>query len=586
MSEKGFAGVLFVLAVFIVTIMLLGVNNTTLNQPSHKEMITESKLVINNYELNLLQMTKDCNWEKSEAELRNCVDQNSTTLLNKINLTLSSTICTRNNFTSSGKNFTIDLNCITKAEGKKVYLTINASKIIKIGTSWAHELSAGDALFNANLVGLWHLNNDLSDSSGKNITGTCTSCPTKSTGLWDTNARTFSGSTKVNLDGLGVNTADYAKNTVAFWMKWDGTNLPNGLMPFGWTDYDLFIYNNCFGFNTFQANVLGVSSVGLENKWVHVVAIFYNGVSSSTQNELYINGIKQTISDCVPPTSPVVTRSATTSASISDCRGTQCGTYPFSGQIEELSIWNRALTSTEIAGLYNSQNISSTSFMRKELSTSDALFDANLVGLWHLNNEGTDSSGKGNNASAMLVPAAADRFGNLNSAYYFNGTTSFIKMNASQSLNLKNKLTMTAWIKPAGTLQQPILEYNNGTAYGVHLWQFNPYNSLFTNLNDTSRTYHSLTATGQITIGSWQQVGVTYDGKNYKLYKNGNLLVTSATEIFIPQTSYDFYIGKRPSTCNPGEACNFTGSLDEVAIWDRNLSAAEMLALYNSQKVS
>ena len=82
----------------------------------------------------------------------------------------------------------------------------------------------------------------------------------------------------VAVNNVPVNTATGAQNTVAFWMYWDGTK---DVMPFGWgSPYDLWFHStaNNFGFNTANADVLGILTDGLTNRWVHVTAIFYNGV--------------------------------------------------------------------------------------------------------------------------------------------------------------------------------------------------------------------------------------------------------------------------------------------------------------------
>ena len=133
MKLKGFAGILFVLAIFVVATMLLNSNNTTLNDTSLKEITVEPKIIINNYELNLVQMTRDCNWKKSDAEILNCIDTNATNLLSTLNASLSSTTCTRGLILNpSPKKFLADINCTISAGDKKSYVTINASKLITL----------------------------------------------------------------------------------------------------------------------------------------------------------------------------------------------------------------------------------------------------------------------------------------------------------------------------------------------------------------------------------------------------------------------------------------------------------------------
>src|SRR5205807_5345277 len=78
----------------------------------------------------------------------------------------------------------------------------------------------------------------------------------------------------VNLALPQVNASAGGANTVAFWMNWDGTD---GVMPFGFTSYDLFLANGSFGFNTGNSDLYGTSSAGLANRWVYVTAAFANG---------------------------------------------------------------------------------------------------------------------------------------------------------------------------------------------------------------------------------------------------------------------------------------------------------------------
>ncbi|MCU6792599.1 LamG domain-containing protein [Paenibacillus sp. WQ 127069] len=88
--------------------------------------------------------------------------------------------------------------------------------------------------------------------------------------------------TKVVLPDLAVNTADGGKNTIEFWMNWDGGNVK---MPIGWnTGYDLIFLGGNFGFNTGASDVLGIPSDNLLNKWVHVAVVFYNGVPDAVHS--------------------------------------------------------------------------------------------------------------------------------------------------------------------------------------------------------------------------------------------------------------------------------------------------------------
>jgi len=216
------------------------------------------------------------------------------------------------------------------------------------------------------LVGYWHLDEATSatayDSSGFTNTGTlyssstvCGNPPTAGCPTWQSSASCKAGpclsfdgvDDYIQLSNLAVNTGSGQQNTVAFWMYWNGTNAD---MPFGFTSYDLYLVSGAFGFNHGCGDVWGVSSTGLANRWVHVAAVFYN--NDYTKEQLYLDGVPQTLSQRVGTS---CNRSVSTSAKIATWQGS-CGSgglYCFGGNIDEVRIYNRALSAAEVLNLYN-----------------------------------------------------------------------------------------------------------------------------------------------------------------------------------------------------------------------------------------
>lgn len=67
----------------------------------------------------------------------------------------------------------------------------------------------------------------------------------------------------------------------------------------------------------------------------------------------------------------------------------------------------------------------------------------------------SDVSGNNNNPVFNNAILTSDRLGNANSAYHFNGTSSYMKILNSPSLNTTNKLSVCAWVKPQGFYTGP-----------------------------------------------------------------------------------------------------------------------------------
>jgi hypothetical protein len=81
-----------------------------------------------------------------------------------------------------------------------------------------------------------------------------------------------------------------------------------------------------------------------------------------------------------------------------------------------------------------------------------------------------------------------------------------------------------------------------------------------------------------ISMNQWYHLAFTYDGTTSKLYVNGEEKASSTTSAgAITSTAGNIYIGK-PEFANH----SFTGSIDEVAIWDNALPAADILQHYQN----
>lgn len=146
-----------------------------------------------------------------------------------------------------------------------------------------------------------------------------------------------------SLPNLPVSTTTGANTSVAFWMYWDGTN---NMMPMGWRLHDLWLISGFFGFNTSNSDVFGISSTGLANGWHHVAAVFTNG--SVTNNQIYIDGVLQTLTQRMssPLNSTAVVQNA-----LQIGGWTANTSYRFSGRLDELKVYNGAISQTEVTAL-------------------------------------------------------------------------------------------------------------------------------------------------------------------------------------------------------------------------------------------
>jgi hypothetical protein len=76
-------------------------------------------------------------------------------------------------------------------------------------------------------------------------------------------AAEFTGGT-LDLAGLPVSATLGARTTLAFWIKWNGTD---GAMPASWATQGLWFSSGGFGFTTGGGDLFGVTSGGYANTW-------------------------------------------------------------------------------------------------------------------------------------------------------------------------------------------------------------------------------------------------------------------------------------------------------------------------------
>lgn len=205
---------------------------------------------------------------------------------------------------------------------------------------------------------------------------------------------------------------------------------------------------------------------------------------------------------------------------------------------------------------------------------------------WYPGN-GTAEDVQGGNHGTLQGGAAFTKGGKVGSAFLLDGVDDFISVPASNSLNVGagGGLTVELWIKPSDLGQwRPLVEWNNGSAYGAHFWMNVNYGgslgpgALYGNLVDTSGVHHYVGTAAVLEANVYQHVALTYDKTSgvARIFRNGVLIVETAVGAFTPQTTYNLYLGARPG------AAPYQGRMDEVGIYDHALTAADIQSIFDA----
>lgn len=205
-----------------------------------------------------------------------------------------------------------------------------------------------------------------------------------------------------------------------------------------------------------------------------------------------------------------------------------------------------------------------------------------------------DVSGNNNNPVFNNATLTADRFGNPNSAYRFNGSSSYMQIPNSSSLNTNNKLSLTAWVKPMGFYSGPchgnavITKGNSGITPGLYaMWYDDNAGTNGANcsgpVNPAVENFYGIGCmtpppgyTPYIQTNQWYSVTITYDGTTARLYINCQLKNTVSQGGLTFNNSDDLFIGKTFAAAFPYLV---NGDIDEVRIYDRALNQDEVNVL-------
>lgn len=157
-----------------------------------------------------------------------------------------------------------------------------------------------------------------------------------------------------------------------------------------------------------------------------------------------------------------------------------------------------------------------------------------------------------------------------------NGTN-FIRVNDNPLLDLTNALSITAWIKLDQLGSELKSIFSKDTNYEFHIDQ-NRYVYWWWNTNSgATRSFTS--SPNRITLGQWHHIGVVYSSTRQSIYLDGveRAFQTYSNEI-LRTNSNPLEIGADQGLTNR----NWVGSIDEVKLYDRAISGAEVLADMNA----
>lgn len=421
-------------------------------------------------------------------------------------------------------------------------------------------------------IALYTLDYDASDESG-NYDGTPSNVTFGVDGQINWGASFNGSSSKIDLPNLGTGVSGSSARSVSAWIKLDDT--PSGFetvyasgsgsngsaFAFFVTSSKkirLYYYNRQYDSST-------VLNVG---QWYHIV-VTYNGgnIQGSVNSNIYINGNVETISDAGGTATGVA---STTNSNYSIGYERASTNYYFDGEIDQVRIFNKALSQNEVDTL----NLETATV--HTATTDDNAYQAFNVGYWKLDNNGDDEK----NTYDATENNITYEFGRYGQAASFNGTNSYLQVSHDNSFNWTSFNTLSLWVNfdniNSGNTVGIAAKGANSSNFGWYLYKLNSDDSIYFQSYNTSDAASTLDSGVVPIAGNWYHICVTGDSTTNKLYING-VEKDSASAVTATSTNDNLIFGRFYSNVASN---HFEGKIDQIRWFNTALGSTAVANLY------
>lgn len=321
------------------------------------------------------------------------------------------------------------------------------------------------------------------------------------------------------------------------------------------------------GAGTLTQGYFDYSAAGVTGgSWFHYAFVYDgNGATNADKLKVYINGSEQTLT--YSGTIPSLTANLST-------RFLEIGSLQESshwdGNVDEVSIYGKALSSGEISSLYNSG-----------AGVEQTGNETDLWGLWHFNESSfdlDDTSSNDNDAVGYAGVHPTD--GVIGSGLAFDGVNSYVQVPATADLDRGNgSVSLGAWIRQgyAYSSDQLIIEHSVWSASDTYQLDLVDDDTIAFNFPSMSSGVGPITYDTFHSDGKWHHVVGVFDtsANMAYLYFDGAQVNSKSVTQEIGSGTSTTTIGARS-----GGSIPFHGSMDEIFIFDDVLSATEIEDMY------
>jgi len=287
----------------------------------------------------------------------------------------------------------------------------------------------------------------------------------------------------------------------------------------------------------------------LDTDWHHVAAT-YDGA----QMNLYLDGTLMKTGD----------NSGSLQSSVADVViGNQNSTNHFGGIIDEVLVYDKALSLLEVQQIYTT-------------TPDPGSGSGNLISSWRLDENTGTIAYDGTDGNNGTISGATWAQGMSGSCLHFEGATGNVGVPNAANLNPVNEITMMAWARTEENLTCKVFQKGDWDGHGIGQGNWDGWQVYVRTSDNVSHSIHW--GSGLPMMHEWYHIAMTYDGSILKMYVNGQLQNSLAVTGPLKVNTRNVSIGS-----DNGAQKFFHGDIDECLFFDRALSQTEIQANFYEQ---
>ena len=446
--------------------------------------------------------------------------------------------------------------------GKRLFIGGAAAADAACSTDSVQPFGAESA-YSSN-VALYQLDGNANDTVGNH--NSTASNVTYSTGKFGQCA-VFNGSSQYITTGVDSSDISMTNTSFSCWVNFtatSGTIMDNGGAASSGrglileTGSGYIVWQQANGTSGQSTAITTASNSYNDGNWHHVVGT----IDGNRVMKLYIDGNVET-------STPTANSSASSPLyTLEIGRRAFYNSQYFNGSIDQVRIYDKALSSDEVSILYN--ETTSTA------SDTNVLGEGSGLALYTLDYDASDESG---NYDGTPTDVTFGVDGQINWGAKFNGSSSYIDTNLQMPST--TTFTFSCWFYKNDSANYHLIGDFNSTATlssGRFRVQLASTDDISVGVgNGTNMDFSVFTPTVSLNQ-IWRHIAVTVDGTSVKAYIDGSQVGTTDTSLYsLASGVNDFAIGAYHTSSGKQ---NFNGTIDQVRIFQKALSQNEVDTLY------